>query len=162
MRRGPIAEYSTRYFSQPVNDLGYLRAENVLDVFNRIVSVFYHIVQQCGADTGRAKAHFLACYLCHSDGMHDVRLAREPTHALVGLSCEVESFGDNLLFLAVRRGHIGFEQVLESLVHHLFFCLFSVFISRNLVGHIAASYENEPICVVRCLQIGWVNVALRS
>ena len=51
--RGLLTEYTTTDLSQSVNDLRYLRAEDVLNVLNRIVGIFHHVVQECGADTRR-------------------------------------------------------------------------------------------------------------
>ena len=42
--RGMISKYSTAYFCQSVYDLGNLLAKNILNVFDGIIGILYHIV----------------------------------------------------------------------------------------------------------------------
>ena len=47
-----FAEDTTTDLGESVDNLCYLGTKDVLDVFNGIVGVLNHIVQQCGTDTG--------------------------------------------------------------------------------------------------------------
>ena len=49
-----VAEDSSRYFGQAVDNHGYFGAEDVRDVFYRIIGVFHHIVQEGRTDGGGA------------------------------------------------------------------------------------------------------------
>ena len=62
-----VAEDSTAYLGESVNDLCYLFAEDVADVFYGVIGVFHHVVQQGCTDAGGAESHFLAGYLSHGD-----------------------------------------------------------------------------------------------
>ena len=96
-----LAEDSTRYLGQPVDNLRNLRAEHIADILDCIIGIFHHIVQQCRADAGRAKAHLLTGDLGYGDGMHDIWFARKTTHALMCLTGKVECLGNQVHFLSV-------------------------------------------------------------
>ena len=101
LRRGLFAEDATAYLREPIHNLGYLRAEDILDVFYSIIGVFHHIMQQGGANTGRAEPHLAARNLRYGNGVHDIWFAGEALHALMSLSGEVESLGYDVYFLTV-------------------------------------------------------------
>ena len=96
-----VSEDSARDFGQPVHDFGNLGAEDVLYVLYRIVCVLHYIMQQRGADAGAAQSDFLAGYLRHGYGVHDIRLARETAHSLVCLPRKVVGLLDDFDVLAV-------------------------------------------------------------
>ena len=135
--RSLFAEDSTADFRQSIDDLGDFRAENILDVLDGVVGVLDHVVKQCRADARRTKSHFLAGNLRHGDGMHDVRLARESSDSLVGLTREVEGRRDDFGLFSVVRRQIGVEQSLKRAVNKNFFLhnhSFLFFLSSSLLG----------------------------
>ena len=96
-----VAKDATRDFGEAVNDARDFLAKLRLDVLDRVVGVLDHIVQQRGADAGRAKSYLLIHNGGYGNGMHDIGLSRAPTDALMGISRKLESLVDNLHFLAV-------------------------------------------------------------
>ena len=82
-------------------------------------------MKQCSTYAGTAQPYLLAGNLRHSDGVHDVRFARQAAHSLVGLPCEVEGFLYYLGMLAVTRLQVGIYQMLVSRFHHTCVFLFS-------------------------------------
>ena len=70
-----VAKDASADFGYAIDDACYLRAEDVFDVFDGVVCVFYDIVQQGRADTGAAQAYFSAGYLCDGKGVEYVWLA---------------------------------------------------------------------------------------
>ena len=96
-----VAEDAARNLGQPVNNLRDFRAEDVGDVFHRVVGVFHHIVQERGANGRGTKPDFATHDLCHCDGVHDVGFPRQAAHSLVGLFGEIEGLGDDFHLLAM-------------------------------------------------------------
>ena len=132
LRRGTVAEDAAGDFGQSVHNLGNLVAEDVFDVLYGIVRILHHVVQQGGADGGRAQSDFIAHNFCHGDGVHDVWLARTSLDALVGVVGKVERLGDNLHALTVLGGQIVVQQLLKRLLYHDFFGLFLLFQTQML------------------------------
>ena len=97
----------------------YLWTKDIVDVFHRIVRVFHYVVEQGGADAGAAQSNALATDLGYSDGMHDVGLARETAHALVGLLGKIESLVDDIHMFAMMGCQISVDEVLVSLAYNL-------------------------------------------
>ena len=64
------------------------------------------------------QSNLLGCYLRHSDGVHDIWLARQTAHSFMRLSCKVERFSYNIRFFTVARGLIGVYKMLEGIVYH--------------------------------------------
>ena len=118
--RGLFTEDAARDLGESVDNLRNLRPEHVLDVFHRVVGVFNDVVKQGRADARGTQSHLLAGNLSDGDGVHDVRFSRQPLHSLVGLSGEVESFGDKIGLLTMGRGQIAVEQSLKSFVDESF------------------------------------------
>ena len=82
-------------------------------------------MQQGSTNTGRTKSHFLAGYLCHSNGVHDIGFTRESAHTLMGLSCKVEGLGNNIHLLTVTRLLIAVQQMLERIIYQFLIGIFS-------------------------------------
>ena len=119
LQRGAVAEDAARYFRDALHDVGDFRTEEVAEVFVRVVSVFLHVVQECGADRGRPEPYFSAGDLRHGDGVQDIRLAGAAAHAFVRLLGKVESLGDEFHLAAVVSSEVRVEQMLESRLYHL-------------------------------------------
>ena len=69
-----LAEDAARDLRQSVDNLGHLRAKDILDILCRIFGIFHHVVEEGRTDTRRAQSDLLADNLCHRDGVHDIRL----------------------------------------------------------------------------------------
>ncbi len=98
-----VAKYTTADLGEAVHNHGDLRPEDVLQVLHRVVGVFHNVVEQGRTDARRAQPHLLAGYLRHGNGVHDVGLARQAAHTLVGLARKVERLGNDVYLLAVAR-----------------------------------------------------------
>ena len=116
-----VAEDTARNLGEPVDNRGYLFAEVVFDVFDRILRVFDHVVEQSGAYRGGAQPYLLAHDAGHGNGVEDVGLARTAADTLVGLFGKLECTLDNLDFLAVVGVEIAIEQFLEFIFDQLLF-----------------------------------------
>ena len=134
---------ATADFCQSVYYLCYLGTEDVGQVFASIVSILHHIVQQGCADARRAQSNFLAGYLCNGNGVHDVWLARQSANPFMGLSCKVESLGDDIHLLTMARGQITVQQALESVIHQF---LVSVFTLHHVLIHKLLSPPSSSPC----------------
>ena len=118
MDRRFVAEDAARYLGQSIDNLRYLRPEDVGDVLNRVVRILYHIVQERRADAGAAQADVFARNLRYGNGMHDVWLTGKSSDALVSLLGEVERLVDDFGVLAVMRCQISVYQVLIRFGNH--------------------------------------------
>ena len=123
---GLLAEDAARDFGEPVDDFGYLGAEDVAQVLGGVVGVFDDVVEERGADAGAAQPDFLAGNLGHGDGVHDVGLAREAAHAAMSLAGKVEGLVDDFDVLAVVRIEVGLDEVVIGLVDHFIVFYLSV------------------------------------
>jgi hypothetical protein len=105
--RGLVPEDAAGDLGQPLHDGGYLGAEDGLDVLFRVVGVFHHVMEECGAYRSRAEAEFGYDDFCHGDGMEYVRLPAAAAYALVGLLGKPVGLLDDLHLLAVVALQIG-------------------------------------------------------
>ncbi len=106
LRRGTVAEDTAGNLCQPVYNLGDFGTEDIFNILYGVVGVFHHVVQQCRTYGSRPKTYLVTDNLCHSNGVHDVRLARTTLDALVCLVSEVECFGyyfDALAMLGMAK-----------------------------------------------------------
>ena len=97
-----LAEYSSRNLCQSVDNLCYLRSEDVAYVLNSVVGIFYNVVEKCRTDAGGAQTYLFAGDTCHRYGVHDVGFSRQSAHSLVSLFGKVESLCYEVYLLAVR------------------------------------------------------------
>ena len=135
LHRRFVAEDAARYLGQSIDNLRYLRPEDVGNVLYRVVRILYHIVQERRADTGAAQADVLARNLRHGDGMHDVWLAGKSSDALVRFLCEVERLVDDFGVLAVVGCQVSVNQVLIRFGNHpLVFHLTKVNVLHSIHG----------------------------
>ena len=101
--------------------MGNLRAENVFNIFNRVIGVFHYVVQQGGANGSRPQTYLIAHNLGNGDGVHDIRLARTAFDSFMRLIGKIECFGYYFDTLAVLGCQIVVQQFLECLFNHFFF-----------------------------------------
>ncbi len=116
-----VAEDAAGDFGEPGHDLGDLLAEVLLDVLDGVVGVLDHVVEQRGADRGRAEADFLRCDFRDGDRVENVWLAGAAPYPLVGLLGEVEGALDYFDLLAVVRREVAVEHFAESVVYYAVF-----------------------------------------
>ena len=135
LSRRLFAEYASGYLRQSIDNLRNLAAEDVFYILNRIVCVFDDVVEQSRADACRSETHFLARYLCHGNGVHDVWLTRQSAHAFVRLPCKVECLCDDVNFFTVTCCQIRVEQMLERIVYHLSLGGFLLLVFKIQVVH---------------------------
>ena len=114
-----LAEDAAGNLCQSVDNLRYLRSENVLYVLDSIVGIFHHVVQQGRTDARCPESHLLTGNLGDGNGVHDIRFPRQPAHSFVCLPGKIECLGDDIHLLPVARGKIGVYQMLEGIVYHL-------------------------------------------
>ena len=136
-----VAEDTARYLGQSVHNLGYLGAEDVLDVLDGVVGVFHHVVQQGGADGGGTQSDFSTHNLGYGDGVQYVRFTRTPLDAFVRLVGKVECLGDDFHTLAVLGGQVAVQQVLESCLYHRFFRFLFLF-QIKVLFHIRIQFSS--------------------
>ena len=117
----PVSEDAAGNLGQSVHDLGNLRAEDILDIFHRIIGIFHHIVQQGGTDGSRTQANLRADNSGHGNGVEYVGFSRTAFDTLVCLVGEVECLGYDLDTFAVFGCQIVVQQFLECLFNHFFF-----------------------------------------
>ena len=124
--RGLFTKDTTTDLRQSIDDLCDLITEDVGDVLHGVVGVLHHVVEQGGADTGRAQSDLRTGDLCDGDGVHDIRFTRQTAHAFVGLFGEVEGLGDQIDLLAMARCQIAVQECLKRPVDQLLIRLFRV------------------------------------
>ena len=128
LRRGMITKDAATDLGKSIDDLGDLLAKDILNVLGGIVSVLHNIMEQSGADARRTQSHLLAGNLRHSDRMHDIGLARQPSHAFMSLAGEVKRFGDDVHLLSMGRSEISVQQMLEGIIDHLVVSSFALLV----------------------------------
>ena len=103
-------------------------AEYVFYVFDRVVGILHHVVQQRCHDRLDAEADLVDDDLCHCDRMQEVRLARTAPYPLMSLFGKEECSFDEvpvlilLAYLLARFYQIGpfaLDEffILRSIVH---------------------------------------------
>ena len=105
-------------------DISSVVDDDIFDVFYRVISVFYYVVQQCRTDRSRTKTNFVTYYLCNGNRVHDIRFAGSAFDSFVCLISEVESFCDDFNSFAMFSMEIIIQKFLERLIDHLFICYF--------------------------------------
>lgn len=135
LRRCLLTEYSTRNLCQSVNNLCYLVAENIRNVFNRIVGILDNIVKQCRTDTCRTEPHLRTCNLGYGNRVHYVRFARKAADTLMRLFGKMKSLGYQIDLLTVARRQIAVQQMLERVINQFLLGFFPCFINIVLLVH---------------------------
>ena len=120
LSRGLFAKDASADLCQSVDDLCNLRTEHVLDILNGEVGILHNIVEQGCTDTGRTQSYLRAHNLCHGDGVHDIGLARQSSHALVSLTCEIECFSNQVHLLAMARVQVVIDEFLVRIINQFF------------------------------------------
>ena len=128
LRRGMVAKDTAADLGKSINDLCDLLPKDILDVLSGIVRVLHDIMEQSGADARRAQSHLLAGNLRHGDRMHDIGLARQPSHAFMSLAGEVKRFGDDVHLFPMGRSEIGVQQMLEGIIDHFVVSSFALLV----------------------------------
>ncbi len=112
--RGLGIEYAG-HFGQSVDHGRYLRRECLLDVFDRVVGILDHIVQQRGHDGFHAEAYLVYHNHRHGYRVQYIRLARASLDALVSLLGQKECASDEVPILLVLA-YSGLSARLDQLV----------------------------------------------
>ena len=86
----------TRHLRQAIHHRGYLGCEDARYVFDRILRIFNHIVQQRRHHRLLAEAYLADTDYCHLNGVYDVWLTRAAAHTLMRLISQQEGTLDKL------------------------------------------------------------------
>ena len=87
---GAVVEMNAAKFGDPLHQLSHFRAEMLLDLVERYIGVFDHIVEEARGDH-RSTGSDIPQQISHGNGMNDVGVATRPELPLMQLKTEVES-----------------------------------------------------------------------
>ena len=96
-----IAVESSLYLGQTVNQRSYLLAEMVFDIFYSIVSILYHVMQQCSADGFTSQSDFLYHNLCYSNRVKNIGLSGTSPYTFVSLVGKIKGFEHQFKFFLI-------------------------------------------------------------
>ena len=118
---GYILRESPFQFGQPVHHRRDFGPEMVFDVFDRIIRVFHHIVQERRHNRFYPQPDFHYDDPGNRKRMRNIRLPGMSFHPFMRLIGEIESLTDTLVItLAFTDRHTPFQQFVELLLHHQF------------------------------------------